>query len=406
MNRKLLLFAFFILPAVFSFAQKANKAYAITGQSTGNFNWTDIREIDLATGKVSSTIFESGKTSFSLQAPVKANTPSAGNEAALPTQSMVAAAAYDKRHEKLFFTPMRIGELRWLDLSSKSGEQKFYSLQNHLLTAGNLNDEANQITRMVIGSDGNGYAISNDANHLIRFTTGRKTSITDLGSLIDAPGNTLSVHTKTSWGGDIISDAYGKLYLFSASQNVFVIDIQSRMATWLGAIKNLAPTYTVNGAAVDADDNVVISSANTFQGFYKLTIKDLSAQKINTSGQVFNSSDLANANLLYEDQLRNELGSANLTGQQAIGNNIVSIYPNPVTDNQFKLTFNNTRVGKYDIALTDVDGKLIMTKRVDIKFAKQQEVIRMASKPAGGIYFIKVTAAGKKSVFADKIVIN
>ena len=38
-------------------------------------------------------------------------------------------------------------------------------------------------------ADGNGYAITNDGNHLIRFTTGKKTVITDFGNLIDAETN-------------------------------------------------------------------------------------------------------------------------------------------------------------------------------------------------------------------------
>ena len=157
MTRKLFLSTSFMLLAVFSFAQKATKAYAITGQSSGNFNWTDIREIDLSSGKVANTIFESGKTKFSLQTSIKTNRLlSAAKDVVLPTQSMVAAAAYDKKHDKLFFTPMRIGELRWLDMSSKTGNQKFYTVQNQLLTAANVNEEANQITRMTIAADGNG----------------------------------------------------------------------------------------------------------------------------------------------------------------------------------------------------------------------------------------------------------
>ena len=36
------------------------------------------------------------------------------------------------------------------------------------------NDEAKIVTRMVIAPDGNGYAITNDANTFIRFSTGKK----------------------------------------------------------------------------------------------------------------------------------------------------------------------------------------------------------------------------------------
>lgn len=407
MTRKLLLCFSLILFSVFSFAQKTSKAYAITGQSNGNFNWTDIREIDLKTGKVENTIFETGKTKFSLNVSnAKQNSFSETKDAALPTQSMVAAAAYDRTHDKLFFTPMRIGELRWLDLSSKPGNKKFYTLQSQLLNTGNLNDEANQITRMVIAADNNGYVITNDANHLIRFSTGKKTVITDLGKLIDASGNQISVFNRASWGGDIISDAYGKLYLFSAAKNVFIIDVETKVATYLGSIQNLSPAFTVNGAAVDDEDNIVISSANTFEGFYKLNIKELNAVKILTASQVFNASDLANANLLFQNQVKNDVGTAQLTQTEFIKNNIVSVYPNPVSGNQFKVTFNNTRAGRYNIVLTDVQGKLILNKQVNIAFPRQEEIVQMKMKPAGGMYLIKVTGVNKKSVFADKIVIN
>lgn len=410
MIRKLLLSAFLISVSFFTNAQSGNKAYAITGQSNGNFNWTDIREIDLSTGKISGTLFESGKTKFSLSAARQGKNVLLSNHDAnfIPTQSMVAAAAYDRKHNKLFFTPMRVGELRWLDLSARHDDAKFYTVDNQLLAPGNLNDEANQITRMVIAADGNGYAISNDANHLIRFTTGKNVTITDLGNLVDASSNNgISIHNKcSSWGGDMVADAYGKIYLFSSPQSVFVIDINSRVAKYLGNIKNLTPTFTVNGAAVDDEDNIILSSANTFEGFYKVNIKDLAASKINTTGQVFNASDLANSNLLFQDQLRNELGVAELPKDDIIGNDFISIYPNPVSTNQFKVTFDNSKAGKYDIALTDVQGRLIIKKEVTVRFAKQVETIQMKMKPAGGVYLLKVADENKKSVFADKIIID
>ncbi len=417
MKHKLLLSAFFISSSVFSFAQSSNKAYAITGQSNGNLNWTDIREIDLSTGKVSNTIFETGKTRFTLAEtsglkkvaqPGNAVLPNGNPDDYSPTQSMVAAAAFDKKHNKLFFTPMRIGELRWMELSSKADNARFFTVQTQLLNTGNLNEEANHITRMVIGADGNGYAITNDGKQFMRFTTGKKTVITHLGNLIDAASNNgISIHNKcSSWGGDMVADARGKLYLFTATQNVFTVDIESRVATYLGNIKNLSPTFTVNGAAVDNDNNVIVSSANTFEGFYKINIKDLGASKIHTTGQVFNASDLANSNLLFENQLREDVGVAQLLQREAIGNDIVSIYPNPVSGSQFQVTFDRARAGKYDIALTDAQGRLLMNKRVNIISSQQVETIQMKLKPAGGMYMIKVSDGRKKSIFADKIVID
>ena len=77
---------------------------------------------------------------------------------------------------------------------------------------------------MVIASDGNGYALTNDANHLIRFTTGKNPVITDLGALSDDASNAnFSVHSRKGYGGDMIADASGNLYLLTANRNVFKI---------------------------------------------------------------------------------------------------------------------------------------------------------------------------------------
>ena len=61
---------------------------------------------------------------------------------------------------------------------------------------------------MVIGPDGYGYAISNDATTFIRFSTGKNLIIEQLGTLVDDPANTgISVHNScSSWGGDIVAD--------------------------------------------------------------------------------------------------------------------------------------------------------------------------------------------------------
>src|SRR5258705_2226483 len=104
MKPRHLLSTFFILFSFNSFSQKTNIAYAITGQANGNFNWTDIRVIDLSTGKASNPLFESGKTKFVLASFKDGKNVTINADAAnsLPTQSMVAAAAYDKKHDKLF----------------------------------------------------------------------------------------------------------------------------------------------------------------------------------------------------------------------------------------------------------------------------------------------------------------
>lgn len=422
----LLLFVFISLQA---FSQDT-RAYAITGQVNANFNWTDIRVIDMGSGSTNSTLFENGKTKFSFvdaetkrtvdnftlngkpagfqQNGISVSANSIRIDNPSPTILMSAAAAYDKRHDKLFFATMRTGQLVWLDLRSSNNTPSFYTIQKPLVNNADYNDEALNITRMTIGADGNGYALTNDANHLVRFSTSSKIIISDLGALIDAESNNgISVHNKcSSWGGDIVADAFGNLYLFSATRNIFLIDPETRVATYKGTISNLSPTYTVNGAAVINDNDVIISSANTFEGFYSINTKDFSATKLNTKGQVYNASDLASGNLLHEDQKRSSIGSPVLNKIEVIGNRFISVYPNPVTNNQVKITFDGNTPGKYKISLTDLQGRFIDSKDVNIKGAGQVVNFQMRKKQASGVYMIKVTDNTNKSIFSDKLIIE
>jgi Secretion system C-terminal sorting domain len=430
MKLKFLLLLFFTPLFFTGFSQQSSVAYAITGQSNGNFNWTDIRVIDMASGNVKATLFENGKTKFSFidaetgrpvdqltitgnpvtvqqnNVAVSSNSISVANPS--PTYSMSAATAYDKRHDKLFFATMRTGQLIWLDLKNSGGTPSFYTVQKPLVNNVDYNDESFNITRMTIGADGNGYALTNDANHLIRFTTSNKTIITDMGALIDAPGNNgISVHNRcSSWGGDIVADAFGTLYLFTAGRNVFLIDPETMVATYKGTISNLSGTYTVNGTAVIDDYNVIVSSANTFEGFYKVDVNSLSAIKINTPGKIYNASDLASSNLLHQTEKQNSVGSPVLKNIEVIGNRFISIYPNPVEDGQIKITFDGNPSGKYKIALTDLQGRLIETKDVYIEGPGQVEKFQLHRKQAAGMYMIKITDAASKAIFSDKLVIE
>src|SRR6187431_1178366 len=113
MKCKFLLSATFISASLFSAAQEGTKTYAITGKSNNNFLWADIKQIDIATGKVVKTLFESEKTTFkiaSLDNAVldKVQVPN-------PTVFGVAACALDERHGRLYFAPMHFSDIRFLD---------------------------------------------------------------------------------------------------------------------------------------------------------------------------------------------------------------------------------------------------------------------------------------------------
>ncbi len=418
MNYKILLTSTVMLYASASFSQNSNKAFAITGDGHKDFMWMNIRQVDLGTGEVSRTIFERNSSNFVLT-DITAKTSVTKTEGAAlnfndaknnPTGSFVAAAALDRRSNKLFFAPMRVGELRWLDLDIKNETPKFYTLASPVLSFGAGVDEANNITRMVIASDGDGYAVSNDGNHFIKFTTGKKPVISDLGNLIDAESNNgISIHNKcTSWGGDMLADAMGKLYIISANRHVFKVDIATRVATHQGEITGLPANYTTNAAAVDTDGDIVVSSANVFEGYYKVKLAGLTATAIAGSDRLYNASDLANGNLLLQKQAdaARKFSDIPLLNTSIQGISDKRVYPNPVTASTFSVMFEEQKAGAYSITLTDLSGRVLQTQKVNIAKVMQTQQVNIAGSPAKGMYFVKVYDDEKRIVFTEKLLIQ
>jgi hypothetical protein len=416
MKLKTLLSLLFIVLASYAFAQNNNIAYAITGDGANDFTWMNIRQINLATGQVSKTIFQHNKTNFSFTDAVtkkvlaQAVDNNTVHSLSYPTGSFVAAAAYDKRSNRLYFMPMLNTELRWLDLNIKNETPQFYSVHNNAFALGDMNDEANHITRMVIAADGNGYAVTNDANHLIKFTTVRTPVITDLGNIVDADTSTgISIHNKcSSWGGDMLADAFGKLYIISANHNVFVVDVNSRVATFKGNISGLPANYSTNGAAVDADGEIVVSSANVFEGYYKLKLSDLAAVKIEGSDKVFNASDLANGNLLLQKEAddANAFLAPSFTSTNDVAFASEKIFPNPVTASSFKVLLSGYNEGTYTIILSDIAGRSIQSNKINLAKDQQYSTINLLSKPLPGMYMVKMINDKQQIILTEKLMIQ
>jgi hypothetical protein len=203
----------------------------------------------------------------------------------------------------------------------------------------------------------------------------------------------------------MVADAYGKLYVISANHHIFKIDVASRMATYMGAITGLPNNYTTNGAAVDDEGFVVVSSANSFEGFYKFNIKDLAAVKVEGSDK-YNASDLANGNLLFEKEVaaKRNLGIGNPV--TAPINSDARVFPNPVTNNEFRILFDNQKPGQYTVVLSDLSGRDVMNRIVSISGKMQAETIRITNTLGKGVYFVKVMDAARQLVFTERIVIQ
>ena len=402
-----------ILAANLAFAQD-NFAYAITDVQEQKFNWSFLRKLDLNTGVYSNILLngtDQGITAYDAATRKQMNSPMIdaryGQLANAAFGTGVAAIAFDKKNDRLYYTPMFVDQLRYVDLKT----MKVYYLNNEALTGKPLksSDQGNVVTRMVIASDGNGYAMTNDATQLLQFTTGKKPTIVDLGTIVDDQSNQhISIHNScSSYGGDMIADDNGNLYVISARNNVFRIDLSTRIAKHLGTISNLPLNFTVNGAAVMADNKILLASATAAGTYYRLDIKSLVAAPFILENGALQSSDLANSNLLISGN------HSNLTELEALktkpinlDENKIGVFPNPVTNNQFVVQFGQLEPGTYTLQLTDATGRQVLQQTVTITGINQSQLVKINSTSSRSIYQVKLLNAANKSVYTSKLIVQ
>ena len=343
-----------------------------------------------------------------------------------PFSTYSAACAYDKKHERLYYTPMGIAQLRYIDLKSKT-PQVYYFEDEQFGALRHRGDVPNQITRMVIGADGKGYALTNNAEHLIQFTTDKKATITDLGSLTDDPSNgKYTVHSPAGYGGDIIAAKSGDLYLIMANHNIFQIDIKSMVAKYKGTIEGLPRGYSTNGAAVEEGTMVLVNSSNSTEGYYHFDINKLVAEKVSTSTDVYNASDLANANLLTvkkdkkDEQVLQEvapvpeipepIAQVENSKEKIMEDNIqetrLGVYPNPVANGIVNLLLDNYSPGKYLAKLIDVSGKQLNAKNFTVHGKKHSEPFTLPATITKGNYLIQIYDQSTKAAGIVKLIVQ
>jgi len=406
----LILLLILLQGGVFSeaFGQSDKFAYAVTDVKKDGANWTVLRKVDIKSGQFSDVIMDGGANRRTLYA-------SSNKEPYLNSirdtfklfqpdiafGSGVAALAYDRRNERLFFTPMYVDQLRYVDIAT----QKVYCVgtKGFSGTSGAKLDGTGTISRMVIAGDGNGYTLSNDGDHLYRFTTSGDPLLTDLGALTDAAVNTnSSIHSFCSnAGGDMIADNGGNLLLITASNHVFRIGITDKIATFLGTIKGLPEKFTTNGAAVDDEGKVLLSSSTYSDSWYTVDPKNWTATPYHSPDGVYHSSDLANSNVLSTNNQSSTSTALNLNGAS-----MIKLYPNPVENNQFTVRFTNLVAGEYNLQLMDQLGRQLLERKVTILSSSHSENIKLQNNMAKGVYMVKVINRQNQQVFVEKLMVS
>ena len=462
MKKQILLLMVMSAFITISYAQKRQKkdqpvtGYAITSVEKGGSSWKEVRFLNFNTGEEIQSVYQSKSETEAFNArtgapvvkkdqnqePTKTITKrvvNLDNELASannnntrvravvvykrvnqydkPFSTNSAAMAYDKKHERLYYTPMGINQLRYIDLKTN----KIYYFENESFgVVTGMGDVNNQITRMVIASDGNGYALTNDANHLIRFTTGKNPVITDLGAISDNTADEkTSIHSRKGYGGDMIADASENLYLVAANRNVFKISIKERTSTYLGPITGLPAGFSTNAAMVEDDSKVIVASSQNSSGYYHFDLNTLQAEKLTIEGPVFNAADLANDKLAFSKKKKDkknaeeeplvqqeEIQTRRSPANDVINGNGIAVYPNPVTSGFVKISFANQPAGKYSIELIDISGKLVKSQEINISNGTQVEEMKIPATLGRGNYLIKVTGQDNKVSFTSKLVVQ
>jgi hypothetical protein len=405
--------AAFVLTSSTLRAQNDRFAYAITDLTKEGASWNALRKIDLQTGQYSNVLLNGTDNKMVVYDAVTRK-PLAqmadakfGTMLQAPFATGVAAAAYDKKHGRLYYTPMFIDQLRYIDLRT----MKVYYVNQPFTKMGSMhNDEGKIITRMAIAPDGYGYAISNDGNTFIRFTTGKKTTmIEQLGTLVDdASNNGITIHNRcSSFGGDMICDDKGNLIILTARNIVFTVNTQSKVAKYLGNISGLEQNFTVNGAVVDGDGNLLVSSAVDGNSYYIVNPANWSAKPYAASGGIYRSSDLANSNYLSAKtpKLTTTEIQTLIRPEEKFAKSI-AVYPNPVTTSTIRLQFTKVPAGDYTVELRDVLGRRVMQRRIAIESDYQTQELKLDRRNTNGVYMVKVFDGNNQSVFTQKLVVQ
>jgi hypothetical protein len=343
-------------------AQPDRFAYAVTALNKGGSEWVALRKLDTRAGEFGSTLLKM-------------------------TDSSVAAIAYDRKSNRLYYVPMNKDQLRCVNLSTMTtyrvSGQSFSKAGNYAFQA------ASPITRLVIAPDDYGYTITNDGNHLIRFTTTGTPVLTDLGDLVDDPLNKeMTIHNPcANAGGDIIADDAGYLYLISASNRVFKVNIKTRMTSFLATISGLPQQFTTNGAAVDADGKLIVSGSMYSNGYFIVDPSTWNALPSPANLQIYGSADLANSNVLLTKSPATGVLLINKSPEKP---DKIKVFPDPILYDEVNIQLNELPPGNYTIQLTNVLGRKVMQQKAIITGPSQTEIMYIPGYTAQGFYYIRI----------------
>lgn len=127
---------------------------------------------------------------------------------------------------------------------------------------------------------------------------------------------------------------------------------------------------------------------------WKQVVVNISALYLLSNFHFRIESELSNGNNLYIDDI-NLSASASLEDLQPLSN--VQLYPNPAKD-RIHLSMDLNRYGKYELAITDVVGRVISNEVHSYSAGQIEEEISTIGLGAGS-YFLRITGPAGQSVY-------
>lgn len=342
---------------------------AVTGLTKGKIEFNDFRKIDLNSLN-SSNVLISKADNLSLVSE---------DGKACNCGKYIAAMTTNKAGD-IFFIPMTQSRLMNVNTASKTGS--FTNIEKSSL---DTKDQGTYFARMTTAADGFMYALNNNGTELLKISPSGNVQNLGAASGFIAEMKKLSNETQ-AFGGDMIADAFGNLYVISAAGNVFKLNPNNQNTSFVGKIKGLPESYTVNGAAVAKDGSVVLATTSD-AGFYTLNFDSLEAKfASNYDVPVY---DLSSPYLLKQNQV------------ESLSNSSYNLYPTIVKTNELNIVSKVNEATKLDITVWNLNNKMVYSNSVAVQSVGDFKVnLDGALQP--GIYILKAVNQNGAEVINTK----
>ncbi|MDD3458048.1 MAG: hypothetical protein PHO74_01025, partial [Weeksellaceae bacterium] len=292
------------------------------------------------------------------------------------------AAMTESLKGDLFYIPMSGKKVMKIDVTSKTGTQFTYAGLDT-----NTPTQSDYFARMTTASDGYMYALNNAGTEFLKIS--ESGSIQNLGALTQFVEKAKSFDKETAvYGGDMVADAFGNIYVISASQHVFKINPNKLNSEYMGQIKGLPANYTVNGAAVERDGSLLLGTTSKVGGLYSMNIDTLEATfKTDYSLAVY---DLSSPYFLRQSEM-----------DEMTKDSGFSLYPTVVKNSELNIVSKSNESTVLNISIWNLSEKQVLNNSISVKSAGDYQ-LKLNGRLLPGIYVLKAIDQNGKEVINTK----